>query len=267
MLLVVDVGNTQTHFGTFDGTTLVEHWRFATVRTSTADELGAALRSLLALRGMAFDDLVGVDRVEHRARSSRPSGARWRVRYLGHEILVVGPGVKTGLAIRYDNPHEIGADRLVNSVALRDRFDGAAVCVDFGTATTFDIVSAAGEYLGGVILPGIEISLDALTERGAKLPKIDLAEPRGVIGKSTVDAIRSGHPLRLRRRDRRDHQAAARGAGRRASTRSPPAGCRGRIVAVHRDDRRGRRPPHAHRPAPHPREEQPPRLGASCRGA
>jgi type III pantothenate kinase len=96
------------------------------------------------------------------------------------------------MPIRYDNPREIGADRLVNSVALRDRYDGAAVCVDFGTATTFDIVSEAGEYLGGVILPGIEISLDALTERGAKLPKIDLAEPRGVIGKSTVDAIRSG---------------------------------------------------------------------------
>lgn len=191
MLLVVDVGNTQTHFGTFDGTTLVEHWRFATVRTSTADELGAALRSLLALRGMAFEDLSASI-----VSSTVPQlEAEWREmarRYLGHEILVVGPGVKTGLAIRYDNPHEIGADRLVNSVALRDRFEGAAVCVDFGTATTFDIVSAAGEYLGGVILPGIEISLDALTERGAKLPKIDLAEPRGVIGKSTVDAIRSG---------------------------------------------------------------------------
>jgi type III pantothenate kinase len=191
VLLVVDVGNTQTHFGTFEGTTLVEHWRFATVRTSTADELGAALRSLLALRGMGFDDL-GSSIVS----STVPQlEAEWREmtrRYLGHEILVVGPGVKTGLAIRYDNPREIGADRLVNSVALRERFDGAAVCVDFGTATTFDIVSAAGEYLGGVILPGIEISLDALTERGAKLPRIDLAEPRGVIGKSTVDAIRSG---------------------------------------------------------------------------
>ena len=191
MLLVVDVGNTQTHFGTFDGTTLVEHWRFATVRTSTADELGAALRSLLALRGMTFDVLSAAI-VSSTVPQLEGEYREMSRRYLGHEILVVGPGVKTGLAIRYDNPHEIGADRLVNSVALRDRFDGAAVCVDFGTATTFDIVSAAGEYLGGVILPGIEISLDALTERGAKLPKIDLAEPRGVIGKSTVDAIRSG---------------------------------------------------------------------------
>jgi type III pantothenate kinase len=191
VLLVVDVGNTQTHFGTFDGDRLVEHWRFATVRTSTADELGAALRALLALRGLTFEDLGAAI-----VSSTVPQlEAEWREmgqRYLGSEILVVGPGVRTGLAIRYDNPREIGADRLVNSVALRARFDGAAVCVDFGTATTFDIVSAAGEYLGGVILPGIEISLDALTERGAKLPRIDLAEPRGVIGKSTVDAIRSG---------------------------------------------------------------------------
>jgi type III pantothenate kinase len=191
VLLVVDVGNTQTHFGTFGGDRLLEHWRFATVRTSTADELGAALRALLALRGMGFDDLDG-SIVSSTVPQLEPEWREMASRYLGHEMLVVGPGVRTGLAIRYDNPREIGADRLVNSVALRDRYDGAAVCVDFGTATTFDIVSAAGEYLGGVILPGIEISLDALTERGAKLPKIDLAEPRGVIGKSTVDAIRSG---------------------------------------------------------------------------
>jgi type III pantothenate kinase len=191
MLLVVDVGNTQTHFGTYDGDRLIEHWRFATVRTSTADELGAALRSLLQLRGLGFERLTASI-----VSSTVPQlEAEWRdmaQRYLGHETIVVGPGVKTGLAIRYDNPHEIGADRLVNSVVLRDRFEGPAVCVDFGTATTFDIVSEAGEYLGGVILPGIEISLDALTERGARLPRIDLAEPRGVIGKSTVDAIRSG---------------------------------------------------------------------------
>lgn len=191
MLLVVDAGNTQTHFGMFDGTRLLEHWRFATVRTSTADELGAALRALLALRGMSFEDVDG-SIVSSTVPQLEPEWREMSKRYLGHEMLVVGPGIKTGLALRYDNPREIGADRLVNSVALRDRYDGAAVCVDFGTATTFDIVSAAGEYLGGVILPGIEISLDALTERGAKLPKIDLAEPRGVIGKSTVDAIRSG---------------------------------------------------------------------------
>jgi type III pantothenate kinase len=113
-------------------------------------------------------------------------------RYLRHETLIVGPGTKTGLALRYDNPREIGADRLVNAVALRARFDGTAVCVDFGTATTFDVVSAENEYLGGSLMTGIEISLEALSERGARLPKIDLAPPKSVIGKNTVDAIRSG---------------------------------------------------------------------------
>jgi type III pantothenate kinase len=191
VLLVVDVGNTQTHFGAFAGRRLVEHWRFATVRTSTADELGAALRNLLELRGMGFADL-DASIVSSTVPQLEPEWRMMARRYLGHEMLVVGPGVRTGMPIRYDNPREIGADRLVNAVALRARHDGPAVCVDFGTATTFDVVSAQGEYLGGVIFPGIEISLDALTERGAKLPKIDLAEPRGVIGKSTVDAIRAG---------------------------------------------------------------------------
>jgi type III pantothenate kinase len=113
-------------------------------------------------------------------------------RYLGHEMLAVGPGTKTGMAIRYDNPREIGADRLVNAVAIRERFGGACVCVDFGTATTFDIVSGEGEYMGGALMTGIEISLEALSERGARLPKVDLAPPRSVIGKNTIDAIRSG---------------------------------------------------------------------------
>ena len=113
-------------------------------------------------------------------------------RYLGHEMLAVGSGLKTGMPIRYDNPREIGADRLVNSVAIRERFGGPAICVDFGTAVNFDVISGAGEYLGGVLVPGVEISLEALTERGAKLPKIDLAAPKGVIGKTTIEAIRSG---------------------------------------------------------------------------
>jgi type III pantothenate kinase len=113
-------------------------------------------------------------------------------RYLGHETHVVGPGTRTGMAIRYDNPREIGADRLVNAMAIRERFGGLAVCVDFGTATTFDVVSREGEYLGGALMTGIEISLEALSERGARLPKVDLAPPRSVIGKNTIDAIRSG---------------------------------------------------------------------------
>jgi type III pantothenate kinase len=191
MLLVVDVGNTQTHFGTFAGTDLVEHWRFATIRTSTADELGAALSNLLALRGLGFGDL-DASIVSSTVPQLEPEWRAMAARYLRHEMLAVGPGLKTGMAIRYDNPREIGADRLVNSVAIRERYGGPAICVDFGTAVNFDVVSGDGEYLGGVLVPGVEISLEALTERGAKLPKIDLAPPRAVIGKSTVEAIRAG---------------------------------------------------------------------------
>lgn len=191
MLLVVDVGNTQTHFGTFRGEELVEHWRFATVRSSTADELGAALGNLLELRGLKFEDL-SASIVSSTVPALEPEWMEMAQRYLGHQMLVVGPGLKTGMAIRYDNPREIGADRLVNAVALRERFEGAGVCVDFGTATTFDVVSAEGEYVGGALMTGIEISLDALTERGARLPKVELAPPKTVIGKNTIDAIRSG---------------------------------------------------------------------------
>jgi type III pantothenate kinase len=191
MLLVVDVGNTQTHFGTFRGEELLEHWRFATVRESTADELGAALGSLLELRGLSFKDL-SASIVSSTVPNLEPEWTAMAKRYLGHSMLVVGPGLKTGMAIRYDNPREIGADRLVNAVALRARFGGPAVCVDFGTATTFDVVSAEGEYIGGSLMTGIEISLEALTERGARLPKVELAPPKTVIGKNTIDAIRSG---------------------------------------------------------------------------
>ncbi len=191
MLLAVDVGNTQTHFGTFEGEQLREHWRFATVRQSTADELGAALRSLLALRGYSFEEL-GSSIVSSTVPQLEPEWSAMARRYLGHETQVVGPGTRTGMAIRYDNPREIGADRLVNAVAIRARFGGCAVCVDFGTATTFDVVSGEGEYLGGALMTGIEISLEALSERGARLPKVDLAPPRSVIGKNTIDAIRSG---------------------------------------------------------------------------
>jgi type III pantothenate kinase len=191
MLLVLDVGNTQTHLGTYDGTELVEHWRFATVRTSTADELGAALRALLALRGLSFED-IDASIVSSTVPRLRPEWAETAARYLGHELLVVGPGLRTGMPIRYDNPREIGPDRLVNAVAGFEQVGGACVVVDFGTAVTHDVVSADGEYLGGVIFPGVEISLEALTERAAALPTIDLTEPRGVLGKSTVDAIRAG---------------------------------------------------------------------------
>jgi len=191
VLLVVDVGNTQTHFGTFAQERLVEHWRLATVRESTADELGAALRNLLDLRGVAMSELDG-SIVSSTVPELGPEWAEMTRRYLGHEMLVVGPGVKTGMPIRYDNPREIGADRLVNAVAAYDRVKGCCVVVDFGTAITYDPVSAQGEYLGGIIAPGLEISLEALTERAAKLPRVDIEQPRSLIGKTTIDAIRSG---------------------------------------------------------------------------
>jgi type III pantothenate kinase len=191
VLLVVDVGNTQTHFGTFGDGELLEHWRFATVRQSTADELGAALRSLLSLRGVAFEDLTA-SIVSSTVPELGPEWSTMADRYLDHRMPVVGPGLRTGMAIRIDNPREVGADRLVNAVAAHDRFGGPCVVVDFGTGINFDIVSRAGEYIGGMIAPGIEISMDALTARGAKLLRVELEEPRALIGKSTVEAIRSG---------------------------------------------------------------------------
>jgi type III pantothenate kinase len=191
MLLVVDAGNTQTHLGTYRDGELVQHWRFATVRDSTADELGAALRNLLALRGMHLEGLDGVI-VSSTVPQLRPEWVAMGERYLDGEVRVVGPGLRTGMPIRYDNPHEIGPDRLVNAVAGYDRVGGPCVVVDFGTAVTYDVVSAGGEYLGGVIFPGVEISMEALTSRAAALPRIDIAPPRSLIGKSTVDAIRSG---------------------------------------------------------------------------
>jgi type III pantothenate kinase len=193
MLLVVDVGNTQTHFGVFrDGEgQIAESWRFATVRESTGDELGAALSNLLALRGLSpgeIDDSIVSSTVPQLSE-------QWTLmaqRYLQKPMLVVGPSIRTGMPIRMDNPHEVGADRLVNAVAAYEHVHGTCVVVDFGTAITYDVVSAAGEYLGGIITPGAEISIDALYDRAAKLPKVELAAPRSLIGKSTVDAIRSG---------------------------------------------------------------------------
>ena len=192
MLLVVDVGNTQTHFGVFrDGGVPLEHWRFATVRESTRDELGAVLANLLALRGLRFGD-VDAAIVSSTVPQLSDEWKEMATRYLGHGMLVVGPSIRTGMPIRMDNPHEVGADRLVNAVAAYERVRGACVVVDFGTAVTYDVVSSAGEYLGGIITPGVEISIDALYDRAAKLPKVELAPPRSLIGKSTVDAIRSG---------------------------------------------------------------------------
>jgi type III pantothenate kinase len=191
MLLVVDVGNTQTHFGTFRDAELVEHWRFATVRESTGDELGAAFASLLELRGQSFDDL-DASIVSTVVPELEPEYEAMGGRYLGHPTLLVGPGLKTGMPIRIDNPRELGADRLVNSIAAYERFGGPCVVVDFGTSINYDVVSADGEFLGGIIAPGVEISMEALHQRAAKLVRVDIERPRAVIGKSTIDSVRSG---------------------------------------------------------------------------
>jgi type III pantothenate kinase len=191
MLLAVDVGNTQTHLGAFDGERLVEHWRFQTRAGATGDELAERIAGMLALSGVSLDDLDAV------CVSSvvPPLGTQYEQlseRYTNAACLAIGPGVKTGMPIRIDNPLEVGADRLVNAVAAYERFKSACVVVDFGTGINFDAVSGAGEYLGGAIAPGLEISLTALVERAARIGRIDLEEPETAIGRSSRTAIQSG---------------------------------------------------------------------------
>ena len=191
MLLAIDVGNTQTHLGAFRGTELLEHWRFRTVSGATGDEIGERIAGLLSLSGITTGeiDAICVSSVVP------PLGGQYEAmsaRYFDAGCLTVGPGVKTGMPIRIDNPYEVGADRLVNAVAAYDRFGGACLVVDFGTGINCDAVSADGEYLGGAIAPGVEISLTALTERGARIGRIELDEPEDAIGKSTRAAIQSG---------------------------------------------------------------------------
>jgi type III pantothenate kinase len=191
VLLAIDVGNTQTHIGAFDGSELVEHWRFATEREATGDQLAITLHELLALRGISFTD-VNAEAVSSVVPSLVPEYRRLFERYLEREALIVGPGTKTGMPIRLDNPRELGADRLVNAVAAFERCRDACVVVDFGTAITYDAVSSAGEYLGGIITPGIEISIEALAARAARLPRVDIEQPRSLIGKSTDGSLQSG---------------------------------------------------------------------------
>jgi type III pantothenate kinase len=186
MLLAIDVGNTQSVFGLFDGSELVEHWRVATEEHRTGDELGGLITRFLDL-----------DRVDGICLSSTvPQLVRayeaFAGRYAHAPLLVLEPGVRTGIAIRYDNPRELGPDRLANAVAAKERHGAPCIVVDFGTSTNFDVVSAEGEYVGGVLAPGIEVSMDALFARAARLIKIDFVEPPSVIGKSTATALQSG---------------------------------------------------------------------------
>ncbi len=186
MLLAVDVGNTQTALCLYRGDELVDHWRLATERSSTADELGVLLGGLLDFESV--DGICLSSTVPVLVREWETLAAKW-----AHApLLVVGPGVKTGIPIRYDDPREVGPDRIVNSVAAKVRYGAPVIVVDFGTSTNFDVVSPDGEYVGGVIAPGIEVSMDALFSRAARLVKIDYATPPSVIGKTTVAGLQSG---------------------------------------------------------------------------
>jgi len=190
-LLAIDIGNTHTVAGLYAGDQLEEHWRVATDSHDTSDQLAAILSSLLALRGYEFGD-VGHLIVSSVVPSLTGQYQDVAHRYFGTEALVVGPGLKTGLPVITNNPHEVGADRIVNAVAALEILGSPCIVVDFGTATTFCAISAAGEYLGGAIAPGVEVSLEALTNRAARLSRVDLGEPEGVIGKTTAASLRSG---------------------------------------------------------------------------
>src|SRR6266540_2710588 len=186
MLLAIDVGNTSTVFGLFADTELSEHWRIATEGHKSGDELGALYRSFLDLSRV--DGISLSSTVPQLVRSYQEFAAR----YASAELLELGPGVKTGIPIRYDDPREVGPDRIANAVAAADRYGAPAIVVDFGTSTNFDVVSADGEYVGGVLAPGIEISMDALFARAARLFRVDFTAPATVIGKTTGAALQSG---------------------------------------------------------------------------
>jgi type III pantothenate kinase len=206
MLLAIDVGNTQTVIGLYDlepddehnvgrrlaDTHLLDHWRVATNAERTADEQALVIQEFLGFHGFSFDDdIAGIVVC---SSVPRVTGALRRMseRYFGRAAIVIEPGIRTGIPILYDNPKEVGADRIADAVAAFDLFGGPIVVVDFGTATTFEAISAKGEYLGGAIFPGIDISLDALFARAAALRRVELVEPRHVIGRSTVESMQSG---------------------------------------------------------------------------
>jgi type III pantothenate kinase len=191
VLLAIDAGNTQTHIGMFRGEELVESFRVATDRLATADALGTRLSGLLALRDLRLSDVEAAIVSCVVPQLDREFELLSR-RYFGGALEVVGPRLRTGMPIRMDNPHEVGADRVVNAVAAYDRFGGACISVDFGTTINYDVVSAEGEYLGGVIAPGVEISMEALSQRAERLFKIDLGEPKQTIGKNTQAALLAG---------------------------------------------------------------------------
>jgi type III pantothenate kinase len=191
MLLAIDVGNTNTVLGVFDQDDLIAHWRLSTLTDRTADELGILLLSLLEKGGIERGEIsrASVACVVPSLLGPLDEACR---ELLGTRPLVVRPGIRTGLPLLVENPQEIGADRIANSVGVCHRFGSPAIVVDFGTATTFDVITGRGEYAGGLIAPGLRISADALFSRAARLPRIELSRPETLVGRNTIDSMRSG---------------------------------------------------------------------------
>ncbi len=191
MLLAIDAGNTQTVIGLFDDADLVDHWRIVTVAERTSDELALLLHQFIGWHGLPRSEVSGmaISSVVPRVTAALREMAQ---RHFSVEPCIIEPGVRTGMPILYENPKEVGADRIANAVAAYELYGGPSIVVDFGTATTLDAVSGKGEYLGGAIIPGIEVSMDALFGRTAGLRKVELVPPKHVIGKSTVESIQSG---------------------------------------------------------------------------
>ena len=191
MLLAIDVGNTNTVLGEYDGKNLLDHWRLETSTRRTSDEYGILLRQLFQVSGIE-PGVVRAVAVSSVVPPLQFNLERMSERYFKTRPMFVGPGVKTGMPILYDNPREVGADRIVNAVAAYDKHHRGVVVVDFGTATTFDAVTPKGEYLGGAICPGINISMEALFQNASKLPRVEYARPPHVVGRNTVHSIQSG---------------------------------------------------------------------------
>lgn len=191
MLLTIDVGNTNIVYGLFDGPALTHEFRVESARGRTADEYAVTLRQLLAMHEVDPKSVRAAIVASVVPALTEPM-VQLVHRAFGREAVVVGPGVRTGMAILYENPREVGADRIVNAVAAYEKAKGAVIVVDFGTATTFDCVTPKGEYLGGVIAPGIQISADALFTRAAKLPRVEIAKPPKVVGRNTLNSMQSG---------------------------------------------------------------------------
>ncbi|MFD0591134.1 type III pantothenate kinase [Paenibacillus sp. GCM10027627] len=191
MIFVIDVGNTNIVLGIYRGKELLHHWRLSTNRSATVDEYGINIHNLFGYAGVRMDQIEGVI-ISSVVPPLMRTLEQLCLKYVRKTPLIVGPGVKTGLNIRYENPREVGADRIVNSVAGIEKYGTPLIVVDFGTATTFDYIDANGDYLGGAIVPGIGISTEALYQRAAKLPRIELAKPKSVIGRNPVTSMQAG---------------------------------------------------------------------------